>query len=88
MLWGGLPEVVLTTSEQKSLLYLSNYLQTYLEKDVRAILEITNLNIYQQLIEIIATQTGSIREDQKILKSQVVVNLRYLPAIRYMLCVG
>ena len=67
LLWGGLPEVVLTTSEQKSLLYLSNYLQTYLEKDVRAILEITNLNIYQQLIEIIATQTGSIREDQKIL---------------------
>ncbi len=68
LLWGGLPEVALAASEQKSLLYLSNYLQTYLEKDVRAIQEITNLNLYQQLIEIVATQTGSIREDQKILQ--------------------
>lgn len=69
LIWGGLPEMVLNTSSQKSLLYLGNYLHTYLEKDVRAINEITNLNLYQQLIEIIAAQTGSIREDQKILAS-------------------
>jgi len=69
LIWGGLPEVLLTNSEQKSLIYLGNYLQTYLEKDVRAIHEITNLNVYQQMIEVIAAQTGSIREDKRILES-------------------
>lgn len=67
--WGGLPEMAVMKTEEERLIYLGNYLQTYLEKDVRAIEEITQLNVYQKLIEILASQTGSIRDDTKLLES-------------------
>ena len=69
LIWGGLPEVISKKSEQEALIYLGNYLQTYLEKDVRAVQEITHLNTYQQLMEVVASQTGSIRDDKKLLES-------------------
>ena len=49
--------------------YLANYLQTYLEKDVRAIESIADLSLYRQLMDVISEQTGSIRDDTRILKS-------------------
>lgn len=67
--WGSLPEMATMNTEEDKLIYLGNYLQTYLEKDVRAIEEITQLNVYQKLIEVIAAQTGSIRDDKKLLES-------------------
>lgn len=65
--WGGLPEVLLLSNHNDRLDYLANYLQTYLEKDVRAIETITDLTLYQHLMDIIAEQTGSVRDDTKIL---------------------
>lgn len=47
------------------MIYLNNYLQTYLEKDIRAILTINDLNLYQKLLEVTAEQTGSVRDDKK-----------------------
>jgi predicted AAA+ superfamily ATPase len=67
--WGGLPEMATMNLKEDKIIYLGNYLQTYLEKDVRAIEEITQLNVYQKLIELVAAQTGSIRDDQKLLGS-------------------
>lgn len=69
LLWGGLPEVLPSQEKNDRLLYLSNYLQTYLEKDVRDIASISNLNLYQKLMEVVAEQTGSIREDKNILQA-------------------
>jgi predicted AAA+ superfamily ATPase len=69
LIYGGLPEVLLLNTEQERQLYLRNYIQTYLEKDVRDITTITDLKIYQDLMAIIATQTGSLQDDQKILNS-------------------
>jgi len=66
LLWGGLPEILTLQSDNDRLFYLNNYLQTYLEKDVRDIATIADLSLYQKLMEIIAEQTGSIREDKKI----------------------
>ncbi len=66
--WGGLPEMATMNTKEDKLIYLGNYLQTYLEKDVRAIKEITQLNTYQKLIEVLAAQTGSIRDDRKLLE--------------------
>ncbi len=43
LIWGGLPEVLLEPDENYRLKYLSDYLQTYLEKDVRTIDSITDL---------------------------------------------
>ena len=67
--FGGLPEVLTKTTEEKQLKYLSGYLQTYLEKDVRDIKTIDNLDLYKKLMQVIAEQTGSVRQDKKILES-------------------
>jgi len=68
LLWGGLPEVLTTSTDDNKRIYLSNYLQTYLEKDVRDIQTITDINLYHQLMETIAEQTGSLRQDTELLK--------------------
>lgn len=67
LLYGGLPEVLEEPANDNRKRYLANYLQTYLEKDVRDIKTIDNLDLYKKLMEIIAEQTGSIRQDQTII---------------------
>ena len=69
LIWGGLPEVLLIKSEKGRLKYLSNYLQTYLEKDVREIPNISDITLYENLMKVMAEQTGSIREDQKVINA-------------------
>lgn len=68
-IWGGLPEVLLLSNQNDRLDYLANYLQTYLEKDVRAIESITDLTLYRHLMDILAEQTGSVRDDTRILQA-------------------
>lgn len=65
-IWGGLPEAIEEPSEKFRLKYLGDYLQTYLEKDVRAIDAIGDLQLYQNLMKISAELTGSTRNDKKI----------------------
>ncbi|MFH1831745.1 MAG: AAA family ATPase [bacterium] len=67
LVWGGLPEVIEAPSEPLRLKYLGDYLQTYLEKDIRAIDSIGDLNMYQNLMKICAEVTGSVRDDKKII---------------------
>ncbi len=69
LLWGGLPEVIKEPAEKFRLKYLGDYLQTYLEKDIRSIDAIGDLNLYQNLMKISAELTGSIRDDQKIIEA-------------------
>lgn len=69
LIWGGLPEVLQLDTPQQKTRYLSNYLQTYLEKDVRPITNITNLELYRHLLDVLAEQTGSVRDDTKLLES-------------------
>lgn len=69
LLWGGLPEVLNLKNAPDRLDYLGNYLQTYLEKDVRAIESITDLNLYRNLMDIIAEQTGSVKDDNRVLQA-------------------
>jgi len=69
MIWGGLPEVLQLTEPEEKIRYLGNYLQTYLEKDVRDIATITDLGLYQKIMEIFAQQTGSIRDDGRLLQA-------------------
>lgn len=69
LLWGGLPEVLMHNSEEERLTYLGNYLQTYLEKDVRAISTITDLYTYRNLMVITAEQTGSLKDEKRILQA-------------------
>lgn len=67
MIWGGLPELILASSENAKEKYLANYLQTYLEKDVRALATITDLELYHHLMMILAEQTGLTRNDDKLI---------------------
>ena len=69
LLWGGLPEVLELESEKQRLKYLSNYLQTYLEKDIREISSIGDLTLYENLMKIMAEQTGSLKDDQKVINA-------------------
>jgi len=67
--WGGFPELLSCQADEEKLTYLNNYIQTYLEKDVRAIETVTNLTLYRHLMEIAAEQTGSVREEKAIVDS-------------------
>ena len=66
LVWGGLPELLVMDDLHEKILYLNNYIQTYLEKDVRDIDSISNLNLYRSMMVIIAEQTGSLRDDKRI----------------------
>ena len=48
---------------------MNNYLQTYLEKDIRSLDTISDLRLFHKLLSIVAEQTGSIRGDQRVLLS-------------------
>jgi predicted AAA+ superfamily ATPase len=69
LIWGGFPELLQFSSEDEKILYLNNYLQTYLEKDVRAIETITDINLYHNMMDILAEQTGSMRDDKRVTDS-------------------
>ena len=69
LVWGSLPEVLEIESEKGRLKYLSNYLQTYLEKDIREISTISDLSLYENLMRVMAEQSGSVRDDQKVMNA-------------------
>lgn len=68
-LWGGLPETFEEPSERFHLKYLGDYLQTYLEKDIRAVDTISDLILYENVMKICAELTGSLRDDTKIIEA-------------------
>ncbi len=68
LIWGGLPEVLKEERDDDKKRYLRDYIQTYLERDVRAVHAIGDLNLYRKLMEVLAGQTGSIRDDTKLSK--------------------
>ena len=69
LLWGGLPEVLETDDVTDKIIYLNNYIDTYLEKDIRAIENISDIQLYRNLMEIIAEQTGSLRDDVRLINA-------------------
>ena len=69
LVWGGLPELATETSDSLRLRYLGDYIQTYLEKDIRAIDTIGDLHLYRNLMKISAELTGSLRNDKKLIGS-------------------
>jgi predicted AAA+ superfamily ATPase len=66
LLWGGLPEILKRTVKEARIRYLRDYLQTYLEKDIRDLGTVSDLDLYRKLMDIMAEQTGSVRHENKI----------------------
>ncbi|MCX6646008.1 MAG: ATP-binding protein [bacterium] len=56
---GGYPALV-TDPQKDTDLWHSSYVQTYLERDVRAIKQIGDLDLYQSFIQMLAAQSGNI----------------------------
>jgi len=69
LVWGGFPELLSLDSLDRKILYLNNYLQTYLEKDVQSVESILDLMLYRRMMDIFAEQTGSVRDDNCILQA-------------------
>jgi uncharacterized protein len=69
LIWGGLPEILLSPDKVAKEKYIANYIQTYLEKDIRSISTIADLELYHHLMMILAEQTGSTRDDDKLKSS-------------------
>jgi len=66
MIWGGLPELLKYSTKAEKQIYLTNYIDTYLEQDVRAISTISDLMLFKNMMITLAQQTGSMRDDKKI----------------------
>lgn len=69
LVWGGLPECLEKKTNNERITYLRNYIDTYFEKDIRILATITDLDLYQRLMKISAEQTGSVRDDRKVLEA-------------------
>jgi predicted AAA+ superfamily ATPase len=52
---GGFPEAIAPSAAQ---LWFRSYIQTYLERDVRAISEIRDLSTFRRFLSLVATRCG------------------------------
>lgn len=66
LIWGGFPEVLALPDHDARKTYLANYRQTYLEKDIRAIDSVGDITAFNHVLEIIASQVGSPRQDKRL----------------------
>ncbi len=58
--FGGYPKIVLEPSEEKKKVYLSQIINTYVRKDIRDIGNIRNISAFNQLLELLASQSGQL----------------------------
>jgi len=59
-LFGGYPKVVLTNGKEKKEKYLGQIIDTYLKKDIRDLAEVQEIDKFNKLIEVLASQTGQL----------------------------
>ncbi len=60
LLYGGYPKVVLENSLEKKEKYLLQIVQTYIERDIRDLAGIKNLKKFNQLLRLLASQSGQL----------------------------
>lgn len=58
--WGGYPEVVLQTQSEKKRAILSEIVRTYIEKDVAGFLHIEQIEAFNRLVTVLASQIGNL----------------------------
>jgi len=57
-LYGGYPKIVLTPELEMKEKYLQQIIDTYIKKDIRDLAEIKDISKFNQLIELLASQSG------------------------------
>lgn len=59
-LYGGYPKIVLTPDVSMKEKYLQQIIDTYIRKDIRDLAEIKEINKFNRLLEILASQSGNL----------------------------
>lgn len=59
-LYGGYPKIVLTQDAGIKEKYLQQIIDTYIRKDIRALAEIKDVNKFNRLLEVLASQSGNL----------------------------
>jgi len=60
VIYGGYPKVALIAEKEKKEKYLLQIVDTYVKKDVRDIAEVRDIEKFNKLLEVLASQTGNI----------------------------
>lgn len=58
--FGGYPQIVLENSEEKKKTYLSQIINTYIKKDIRDIGNIRDIDSFNKLLEVLASQSAQL----------------------------
>lgn len=58
--FGGYPQIVLESSEEKKKEYLNQIISTYIKKDIRDLAEIRDIDSFNKLVEVLASQSGNL----------------------------
>ena len=59
-LYGGYPRIVLTDDLERKEKYLQQIIDTYVRKDIRDLAEIKDVNRFNRLLEVLASQSGKL----------------------------
>lgn len=59
-MYGGYPKIVLTSEVSMKERYLQQIIDTYIRKDIRDLAEIKDVNKFNRLLEILASQSGNL----------------------------
>ena len=60
VLFGGYPKIVLTREKEKKEKYLQQIIDTYVRKDIRDLAEIKDIDKFNKLLEVLASQSGNL----------------------------
>ena len=60
ILYGGYPKIYNLSTHKGKWLWFQNYITTYLERDLRDLAQVANLDIFQRVYKLIAFHTGNI----------------------------
>ena len=59
-LYGGYPKIVLTPEVDRKERYLQQIIDTYIRKDIRDLAEIKDVNRFNRLLEVLASESGNL----------------------------
>lgn len=86
LLFGGFPEVVMETRTDVKISLLENYINLYVNKDIRALAEIENLTAFNNLVKVLGGQIGQLLNKDEISNTLNIANRttnRYLEILEF-----
>ncbi|MFQ6610716.1 MAG: ATP-binding protein [Fidelibacterota bacterium] len=69
LIYGGYPEVVLKTSVKEKYSVLNDLINSYVLKDIRNLFHLERIDVFNQLIGLLAIQTGQLFNSQSVSKT-------------------